>query len=45
MCVKFKDVLMEPYWDPNICGIEPYRALKLKIPNEKLVKGQNLKGY
>ncbi len=30
--------------DPHISGIEPYRALKMKILKEKF-KNQNVKGY
>ncbi len=28
-------LVMEPHWDPNISGNEPYRALKMKIQEKK----------
>jgi len=44
-CVQLTNLLMEPHLDLHISGIEPSRAFKLKIPKEKFVKNQNLKGY
>ncbi len=43
--VHFNNLLMEPYWNSNICGTEPYGALKMKKPKVKFVKTQYLKEH
>ncbi len=43
--MHFNNLHMKLHWDPYISGNEPYRALKIKMPKEKFVKNQNLKGY
>jgi len=43
--IHFNILHMKPHQDPYISGNEPDRALKIKIPKERFVKNQNLKGY
>ncbi len=44
MC-RVNNLLMEPNWDPNISGTEPYWALKMKITKETFLKNQYLKEH